>query len=156
VTPSLPPVAGIDVEEYKRVVAERFANPEVRDQVSRVCLDGSSKFPKFLIPTIESQLDRGGPVRLSALALAGWCQYLLGKDEQGRDIVLAADPRLELARSYAEASRSDPAAFLGFAAVFPARLVDDGVFRPAFVEALTSIREEGVHATLGRWLGESA
>jgi mannitol 2-dehydrogenase len=156
VTPSLPPVAGIDVEEYKRVVAERFANPEVRDQVSRVCLDGSSKFPKFLIPTIESQLDRGGPVRLSALALAGWCQYLLGRDEEGRDIVLSADPRLELARSYAEASRSDPAAFLGFAAVFPARLVDDGVFRPAFVEALTSIREEGVHATLGRWLGGPA
>ena len=53
---------GIDVEDYKRVVAERFANPEVRDQVARVCLDGSSKFPKFLIPTIESQLDEGGPV----------------------------------------------------------------------------------------------
>jgi mannitol 2-dehydrogenase len=156
VTPSLPPVAGIDVEEYKRVVAERFANPEVRDQVSRVCLDGSSKFPKFLIPTIESQLDKGGPVRLSALALAGWCQYLLGRDEQGRDIVLAADPRLALARSHAEASRSDPAAFLSFAEVFPARLRDDRVFRPAFVEALSSIREEGVHATLGRWLGESA
>ena len=95
-------------------------------------------------------------MRLSALALAGWCQYLLGRDEQGRDIVLSADPRLELARSHAEASRSDPAAFLGFAEVFPPRLVDDGVFRPAFVEALTSIREEGVHATLARWLGESA
>ncbi len=63
VTPSLPPVPGIDVEDYKRVVAERFANPEVRDQVARVCLDGTSKFPKFLVPTIESQLDKGGPVR---------------------------------------------------------------------------------------------
>ena len=106
VTPSLPPVPGIDVEDYKRVVAERFANPEVRDQVARVCLDGTSKFPKFLIPTIESQLDKGGPVRLSALALAGWCQYLLGRDERGRDIVISADPRLELATRYAEASRS--------------------------------------------------
>jgi mannitol 2-dehydrogenase len=152
-TPSLPPVPGIDVEDYKRVVRERFANPEVRDQVARVCLDGTSKFPKFLIPTIESQLDKGGPVKLSALALAGWCQYLLGRDDQGREITLSDDPRLDLARAHAEASRSDPAAFLGLAVVFPERLRQDPVFRPAFVDALTSIREVGVHATLGRWLG---
>jgi mannitol 2-dehydrogenase len=150
-TPSLPPVPGIDVEAYKRVVRERFANPEVRDQVARVCLDGSSKFPKFLVPTIESQLDKGGPVKLSALALAGWCQYLLGRDEQGRDIVISADPRLDVARQWAEASRAEPAAFLGFSEVFPARLRDDAVFRAAFVEALASIRAAGVHATIERW-----
>jgi mannitol 2-dehydrogenase len=155
-TPSLPAVPGIDVEDYKRVVAERFANPAVRDQVARVCLDGSSKFPKFLIPTIESQLDKGGQVKLSALALAGWCQYLLGKDDQGREITLADDPRLDLARAHAEASRSDPAAFLGLSVVFPERLRQDPVFRPAFVDALTSIREVGVHATLERWLGGSS
>jgi mannitol 2-dehydrogenase len=150
-TPSLPPVPGIDVEAYKRVVRERFANPEVRDQVARVCLDGSSKFPKFLIPTIESQLDKGGAVKLAALALAGWCQYLLARDEQGRAIVLSADPRLELACSWADASRDDPAAFLGFAEVFPERLRDDPVFRPAFVDALASLRDVGVHATIERW-----
>jgi mannitol 2-dehydrogenase len=83
--------------------------------------------------------------------LAGWCQYLLGQDEQGRDIVISADPRLDVARQWAEASRAEPAAFLDFAAVFPARLRDDAVFRPAFVEALTSIREAGVHATIERW-----
>jgi mannitol 2-dehydrogenase len=155
VTPSLPPVPGIDVEEYKRVVAVRFANPEVRDQVARVCLDGSSKFPKFLIPTIESQLDKGGPVRLSALALAGWCQYLLGRDEQERDIVLSPDPRLEQARSFAQASRTDPAAFLGFGDVVGERLRADSVFRSAFTDALASLREVGVHATLERWLDGS-
>jgi mannitol 2-dehydrogenase len=154
-TPSLPPVPGIDVEDYKRVVRERFANPAVRDQVARVCLDGTSKFPKFLIPTIESQLDKGRQVKLSALALAGWCQYLLGRDDEGREITLSDDPRLDLARSHAEASRSDPAAFLGLSVVFPERLRHDPIFRPAFVDALTSIREVGTHATLGRWLGGS-
>ena len=53
-------------------------------------------------------------------------------------------------------SRSDPAAFLGLAEVFPERLRQDPVFRPAFVEALTSIREAGVHATLERWLAGSS
>ncbi len=152
-TPSLPPVPGIDVAEYKRVVAERFANPAVRDQVARVCLDGSSKFPKFLIPTIESQLEKGGPVKLSALALAGWCQYLLGKDEQRRDITLAADPRLQQAQAHAQASLADPAAFLAFREVFGEHVANDPIFRSAFVAALGSIRQVGVHATLERWLG---
>jgi mannitol 2-dehydrogenase len=151
--PSLPPVSGIDVESYKRTVAERFANPEVRDQVARICLDGSSKFPKFLIPTVESQLDKGGQVSLSALALAGWCQYLLGKDEQGRELQLSHDPRLGLAREHARASTSDPRAFLRFAEVFGPRLGDDPVFVPAFVAALSALREAGVRPTLERWLG---
>jgi mannitol 2-dehydrogenase len=154
VTPSLPPVPGIDVEDYKRVVAERFANPEVRDQVARVCLDGTSKFPKFLVPTIESQLDKGGQVRLSALALAGWCQYLLGKDDQGRDITLSPDPRLDEAIAFARASLAEPAAFLEFADVFGRRLPADPVFRGDFVEALVSIRGEGTYRTLERWLNK--
>ncbi len=156
VTPSLPPVPGIDVEGYKRVVAERFANPEVRDQVARVCLDGTSKFPKFLVPTIESQLDRGGPIRLSALALAGWCQYLLGKDDQSREITLSADPRLDEAVEFARASLDEPAAFLGFGDVFGSRLPADPRFVSAFVEALVSIRQEGTYRTLERWLSRES
>lgn len=155
-TPSLPPVVGIDVEEYKRVVRERFANPAVGDQVARVCLDGSSKWPKFLIPTIESQLGRGGPVALSALALASWCQYLLGRDDQGRPMTLSADPRMEQAQRHARASVAEPAAFLGFVEVFGERLPRDQVFVAAFTRALASLREVGTHRTLERWLTREA
>ncbi len=151
-TPSLPPVAGIDVTDYKRVVAERFANTEVRDQVARVCLDGTSKWPKFLVPTIESQLEKGGQVKLSALALAGWCQYLLGVDDKGHDISISPDPRLVEAQGYARTSISDPAAFLRFGIVFGERLPADARFVSAFTDALSSIRERGTYPTLERWL----
>ena len=30
-TPTLPPVPGVDLEQYKHQLIERFANPEVRD-----------------------------------------------------------------------------------------------------------------------------
>ena len=69
--------------------------------------------------------------------------------------MLSADPRLEQARSFAQASQSDPGAFLGFGEVFGQRLASDPVFRPAFVAALTSVREVGVHRTLERWLSEA-
>jgi mannitol 2-dehydrogenase len=152
VTPSLPPVSGIDVTDYKRVVAERFANPEVRDQVARVCLDGTSKWPKFLVPTIESQLQQGGQVKLSALALAAWCQYLGGVDDEGREISISADPRLAEAQAFARASLADPAALLRFSDVFGPRLPADERFVTAYTEALASLREVGTYRTLERWL----
>ncbi len=155
-TPSLPPVAGIDVTEYKRVVAERFGNPEVRDQVARVCLDGTSKWPKFLVPTVESQLERDGQVKLSALALAAWCQYLLGVDDQGREISISADPRLDEAQEHARASLSDPAAFLQLPDTFGQRLPADPRFVAAFTEALASLRESGTYRTLERWLNPTS
>ncbi len=151
-TPSLPPVPGIDIEDYKRKLTERFSNPGVKDTVARLCLDGTSKFPKFLVPTIESQLDKGGQVKLSALALAGWCQYLLGTTDDGREIKLSADPRLEYAVEFAQASVSDPAAFLGMTDVFGSRVGADPVFIAAFVDALVSVREVGTYRTLDRWL----
>lgn len=152
--PTLPAVPGIDVVRYKIQVAERFANPLVGDQVARLCQDGTSKIPKFLVPTIERQLDTGGPVRLAALALAGWCQYLLGRDDEGRDIELAHDPKLRVATEFAEASRTDPRAFLRFAEVFGTALASDPVFAPTFAAALASLRGVGVHTTLDRWLRE--
>ena len=148
--PALPPIPGVDVPQYERQVVDRFSNPRIRDTVSRLCLDGTAKFPKFLVPTIEAQLDSGGSVRWSALALAGWCQYLLGRDDQGKPLTVAADPNASAATHFAEQSLQDPRAFLGLAGVFGSRLPREPDFVSAFTEALGSIREQGVHATLGR------
>ena len=97
-------------------------------------------------------LEAGGQVKLSALALAGWCQYLLGKDDAGHDIAISPDPRLAEAQEYARASVSDPAAPLHFTDVFGGRLPADERFVSAFTDALTSIREQGTYRTLERWL----
>lgn len=149
--PVLPPVSSIDVEDYKRTLVVRFSNPAIRDQVSRLCLDGSSKFPVFLIPTITAQVAASGPTRLATLALAGWCRYLLGTDDDGQKLAIAADSGLEAATSYARASLNDPVAFLEFADVFPRDLASHQGFRAEFTEALQSLRDKGAQATVGAW-----
>lgn len=58
--PVLPKVPGIDVPSYEVSLIERFSNPAIGDQIARLCLDGSAKFPKFLLPTVHAQLDKGG------------------------------------------------------------------------------------------------
>ena len=45
VTPLLSKVPGVDLGEYKKTLIERFANPAIRDQLSRIGMYGSSGIP---------------------------------------------------------------------------------------------------------------
>ena len=127
--PALPPVAGVDLDAYTASVVERFSNPQIGDQIERLCLDGSAKFPKFLLPTVRDQLAAGGPVALSALALAGWCEYLNGVTAAGVTITHASDPLLDVAIEHARRSQTDPAAFLDSAAGVRLRSVERSLRR---------------------------
>ena len=148
--PTLPPAAGIDLDDYIASLIERFSNPAIGDQIARLCLDGTAKFPKFLIPTIRTQLATTQRVTLAATALAGWCEYL----RTGDAATLAKDPQLDTAVEHARRSLDDPAAFLAFEDVFG----DVGrhpVFADAFSRALSMLRDRGVQSTVSAALEES-
>jgi mannitol 2-dehydrogenase len=126
-------------------VFERFANVGVRDQIARVCIDGSAKFPTFLIPTIQSQLEGGGPVERAATALAGWARYLavVASDRQ------AFDADGDTARRYAADATRDALAFLDYEAVFPDDVRSSPRFRSAFAAAYERIASGGPIAAMG-------
>ncbi|NND74805.1 MAG: mannitol dehydrogenase family protein [Ilumatobacter sp.] len=151
--PVLPAVPGVDVAAYAAELLERFANPAIGDQIARLCLDGSSKFPKFLLPTVRAQLDAGGSIRFAALALAGWCRYLQGRDDGGHAIELAHDPLLADLTGFAAAADTDPAVFLSNKTVFGDDLGADARFAPAFVDAFTSLQASGVRSTVAACIG---
>jgi len=116
VTPLLAPVPGIDLAEYKGTLLTRFANPAIKDQTARICLDGSSKVPKFLLPSLREAAGRG-PSALLTLALAGWLRYLRGVDDQGRAYVID-DPRADELQKLARAGGADPRPLLGLTDLF--------------------------------------
>ena len=145
--PTVPPVDGIDLDEYIASLVERFSNPNVGDQISRLCLDGTAKFPKFLIPTIEKQLAADGPIELAALALAGWCEYLRLGSSPDSSIELSPDPGLDRAVERAVASADDPAAFLELDLVFGPAL-RSGRFADCFRVALGRLRADGVASSI--------
>ncbi|MDT0539321.1 mannitol dehydrogenase family protein [Croceitalea sp. P059] len=74
-TPVLDAVKGIDLDAYKQSLLDRFANPNIKDSVSRICSESAAKLPKFLIPTIKENLDNDGNIALSTLVIAAWCYY---------------------------------------------------------------------------------
>ncbi len=142
--PTLTPIAGHRREDYARTVLERFTNSGVRDQISRLCIDGSAKFPTFLLPTISRQLELDGPIERATLALAGWARYLgvVPYDEQSHD------SSMHLARQFAAQALEDPTSFVEYAHVFPQHLRDNQRFRTTFAASYRRLETAGPLAAI--------
>jgi mannitol 2-dehydrogenase len=142
--PTLVEIPGHRREDYAASVLARFRNTGVRDQIRRLCIDGTAKFPIFLMPTIERQLALGGPLGAAALALAGWARYLalVPPAEQ------SFDAGIEGSRRQAVGALHDPVGFLDLHTVFPADVRNDARFRAAFVEAWEAIAGHGPLAAM--------
>ena len=146
VTPLLPPVPGINLDDYKTTLLARFANPRIGDQVARICLDGSAKMPKFLLPSVHEQLARGYVPRLLTLAVAGWFRYLSGTDEQGQAIKIE-DPMAATLQERALAGGTDPRPLLSLHGLF-GDLGQDAPFVTELEAALGRLYSDGVRAAL--------
>jgi mannitol 2-dehydrogenase len=152
-TPTLKPVPGIDLPDYKRTLIERFANPGVRDTVARLCFGSSDRIPQWLLPVIRENLKSGAPVRLSAAVVASWARYAEGVDEQGEPIDVQ-DQRAETLVPLAKTQHDDPLAFIGYTDLF-GDLAEQARFTEAYTWALESLHRDGARATLERLVNPS-
>jgi len=145
-TPTLAPVPGIDVGDYRQDLIARFSNPAVRDTLARLAFDGSERLPKWLLPVIRHNLASGGEVRRSAAVVAGWARYAEGVDEEGHPIEVV-DRRRDSLMANARRQREDPLAFIADRDLF-GDLVDDERFTSHYLATLASLHEHGARATL--------
>ena len=146
VTPLLPPVPGIDLTAYKATLLHRFDNPAIKDQITRLCLDGAPKFPKYLRPALEAALDTNRPRRFLTLALAGWLRYLTGEDEEGRAYSIS-DPRIEQLQPLARSGCTDPRPLLAVTDLFGPLGQSPDLVRDLTAD-LESLYAHGAQATL--------
>ncbi len=145
-TPTLPAVPGVDLEAYKRTLIERFANPQVRDTLARLCAESSDRIPKWLLPVVRHQLGTGGDIGRAALVVAAWARYAEGVDEQSRPIEVVDRLRDKLMAAAAR-QRQQPTAFLEDRDLF-GDLIDDERFVAAYKSALESLHANGARATV--------
>lgn len=144
-TPTLPSVPGIDLDDYRRTLLDRFSNPHVGDSLARNCTDGSDRIPKFVLPVIRDQLARDGDISVSVAAVAGWARYMEGVDEAGHSIDIL-DRRSAQLVPRALQQRQDPEALL-VGDVF-GDLGDHPRFVASYREALAALHDRGVRATV--------
>ncbi|MFI6602961.1 mannitol dehydrogenase family protein [Nonomuraea sp. NPDC050536] len=150
-TPTLRPVPGVDLEAYKRTLIERFANPEIRDTLARLCAESSDRIPKWLLPVVREQLPRGGPVTRAAAVVASWARYAEGADEAGEPITVV-DRLKDQLMATARTQRRRPTAFIENRELF-GDLVDDERFVEPYLQALESLHTKGARATVRQLVG---
>ncbi|WP_082592905.1 mannitol dehydrogenase family protein [Phycicoccus sp. Soil803] len=143
-SPTLQPVPGVDLAEYRRQLLERFANPEIRDPLTRLCAESSDRIPKWLVPVIRHNLAAGGAVDISALIVASWARYAEGKDERG-DPIEVVDRRKDAVVARAARQHEDLCAFLRDPDLF-GDLADQPRFTEAYTRALADLHERGAVA----------
>ena len=119
--PTLPPMPGIDIADYQRMLMLRFQNSALSHRTWQIAMDGSQKLPQRLVAAASERQARGEGVDTIVLAIAAWMRYATGADEQGRAIDVRDPLQPEFAR-IARRSADDPAALargmLGLEQVF--------------------------------------
>ncbi len=140
VTPLLPQPPGVDLDEYKAVLLQRFANPAIGDRLHRLCRRGSTKMAHHLLPSLHESLARGSRPVLLTLAVAGWIRYLqlhdAVEDERGTEL-----------QALARAAGSDPRPVLAVRSVF-GDLADDAGLVADLESALGALVRDGVRPTV--------
>ncbi|WP_443135125.1 mannitol dehydrogenase family protein [Frigidibacter sp. ROC022] len=152
ILPHVRPVPEFTPEEYLTLILSRFSNPEIEDTTRRLCLDGSNRQPKFILPSVADGLASGAPVEGLALVSALWCRYCAGHFEDGRAIE-PNDPNWAQLTETAQRAKSAPAAWLELREIY-GDLAEAPRFSAAFAGWLRQIWAVGTAATIGSYLGD--
>jgi D-arabinitol 4-dehydrogenase len=100
------------------VVLERFGNPYVRDTNQRVAMDGYSKIPGFVVPTLLDCIARAAPIDSTAM-LPALFFAVLARWHRGELPYAYQDGVMDAASAHALFDAADPLqAFCGEASLF--------------------------------------
>jgi mannitol 2-dehydrogenase len=150
IVPVVPPVPDTDLGDYYKLIERRFSNPKIGDTVTRLCLDGSNRQPKFILPSAADRLAQGKPVAGLALVSAFWARYCFGTTDSGKPIA-PNDPSWTRLTETAKRAKDDPAAWLAMTDIFGG-LAREPAYVEAFSHALNTIWAIGAKATLEAYL----
>ena len=76
VIPALGDKIPFDLEEYMLVIFDRFKNKNIGDKLERIAMDGTGKFPIFVLPTIDMCFKKNIIPIYSIEAVASWYVFM--------------------------------------------------------------------------------
>ncbi len=104
-TPEKP--SPLNLADYRDVVLDRFGNPAIADTNQRVAMDGFSKIPGFIVPTIRERLACGEPIASVAMLPALFLAYLQ-RWHTGQIAYSYQDQAMDAANAHAMCEAADP------------------------------------------------
>ena len=141
VMPTLDPVEGIDVYEYRDTLLSRFSNPFIKDTLARICLESSAKLPVFLLPTVRDNLAANRDTDISALVIACWAFYSDRHASQDGKTLEINDVLADKLHNAASNNQIDSLSFLMLEEVF-GKLVGEARFTASFQDFVERLYQQ--------------
>jgi mannitol 2-dehydrogenase len=153
ITPYVPAPKNTDLQLYKQTLIERFGNRSVSDQLSRLCFDGASKIPVYLMGNLIKMIRDDVDLTRVAFFTAAYRHYLKYKvDDKGVRYEID-DPWLTENDTRLIAS-DDPIDFLGLSPFCSTDLKSADHFVQAYLDLVDAIREKGIEPVLEDIVGK--
>jgi mannitol 2-dehydrogenase len=150
IIPTVLPVPNTNLQEYYKLIDRRFSNPKIADTIRRLCLDGSNRQPKFIVPVIADQLKAGRSIKGLALESALWCRYCAGTTDSGA-VIDANDPSWDRLQKTATAAKVNPMIWLAMSDIY-GDVGTSPIMRTEFSAALNSLWTNGTKTTVEAYL----
>ncbi|WP_454059629.1 mannitol dehydrogenase family protein [Elizabethkingia ursingii] len=147
ITPHVPAPEGVNLDEYKQTLIERFANSSVSDQISRLCSDGISKFPVYIMPNLMKMINHEQDLSRVAFLIAVYRHYLKYKvDDNGLSYEIA-EPWIT-PEDQELISSDNPLDFLNISAFRSINLGTVSTFTTPYISFTERIKNEGIKPVL--------
>lgn len=142
ITPYVPAPGMTDLEVYKQTLIERFGNRSVSDQIARLCFDGISKFPVYVMPNFIKMIRDHADLTRVAYLIAAYRHYLKYKTDDNGTAFEVAEPWMT-AEDERLINSNDPLEFLSLSAFGSADLKAADVFTDLYQRMVEAIKERG-------------
>ncbi len=147
VTPYVPAPANTDLEVYKQTLIERFANSSVSDQISRLCGDGASKFPVYVMPIAKQMVASGDDMTRIAYLVAAYRHYLKYQKDDKSVAYDIFEPAIT-ASDLEKVASNDALLFLSASPFEMVDLSGNANFVELYTKMVADIETKGAMATL--------
>lgn len=147
ITPYVPAPGNTDLELYKQTLIERFGNRSVSDQIARLCFDGISKFPVYIMPNLIKMIrDHADLTRVTYL-IAAYRHYLKYRTDDNGATFEVAEPWMTPSDE-ALIKSGDPLDFLSLSPFQSTDLASSHAFAKQYLQMVDAIKEEGAMRVL--------
>ncbi|MFR9523487.1 MAG: mannitol dehydrogenase family protein [Rikenellaceae bacterium] len=146
-TPYVPAPRNTDLELYKQTLIERFANSAVSDQISRLCGDGASKFPVYVVPIAKQMVAAGDDMTRIAYLIAAYRHYLKYRTDDRNATFELFDPWIT-AEDWTAIESDDAIEFLSTSPFGGVDLVGCAPFVELYTAMVEAIAKDGAMTTL--------
>lgn len=147
ITPYVPAPGNTDLELYKQTLIERFGNRSVSDQIARLCFDGISKFPVYVMPNLIQMIRDHADLTRVAYLIAAYRHYLKYKTDDKGTAFDVAEPWMT-PQDETLINSNDPLDFLALSAFRSTELKAAGEFVEPYLKMVDAIRQHGAMPVL--------